>query len=365
MTAVQGFVLALACALAAGVARAEPAETRSLSLEVGDQASIPAAGVKSYSEGAAGIVELRLPKDGEQFVVLARAVGATTLLLFMVDGREVHYRIAVTPRGEYVHDIVVSPRDNIRLDVYFVQVSESYGHTLGVAWPDSVGGTAALELTADLTGGGLTSASLGITDQVLPRLDLAERSGHARLARQAAVVAENGKQAHFHSGGELNVPIQGALTAEVRAIQFGSDVTVAPRFDAQSGRIELTLGAEMADLTDDGGTGIPGRTVAKLDTVVNLDLGKSLVLAGLDAESEARSRRGLPGLSRIPILGGLFGSHGRRREHVKNLIVIVPSAVQAVAPGQRKVVEEMLRAYHEFEGEVGSTRLLEPAEAAR
>jgi pilus assembly protein CpaC len=356
MDKARWWVLAVASALWCGVTAAQPPEERALALKVGDQASIPALGVKSYSEGAPGIVEVRLPKDGGQFVVLARAPGSTTLLLFMLDGRELHYRIDVTPEGENKDVIAVAPRDNVRLDVYFVQVSESYGHQLGVAFPDSVGQGAALSLSSDLMTG-LTSASLGVSEQVLPRLDLAERSGHARVARQAAVVAENGQKASFHSGGELNVPIQGALTAELRAIQYGSDVSVEPRFDPESGRLQLTVGAEMADLSDDGGTGIPGRTVARLDTVVNLDLGKSLVLAGLDVQSDARSQRGLPGLSRIPILGGLFGSHGRRSEHTRNLLVIVPSVVQALAPRERDVVEEMLRAYQRFDGDVASAPL--------
>jgi Flp pilus assembly secretin CpaC len=327
---------------------------------VGEQSSIPAQGVKSYSEGVPGIIDLRLPKDGQQFVLLALKPGATTLLLFMLDGREVSYRIEVLPESdEQAAAIVVAPEDNVRLDFYFVQVSEGYGHTLGIAWPDSVGGTASLNATFDLKTGGVTDASLGIADQVLPRLDLAQRTGFARVSRQAAVIAQNGKQAQFHSGGEINVPIQGALTAEVRAIEYGSDVKVEPRFDRQSGRIELRVAAEVADLADDAGTGIPGRNIAKLDTVVNLDLGKSLVLAGLDAASDAKSTRGLPGLSRIPILGGLFGSHNRRSEHTKNLLFIVPTVVQAVPLREKNLVQEMLHVYESFDGDVEAASLLE------
>jgi Flp pilus assembly secretin CpaC len=341
------------------LAKAQPNEQRTLALRVGEQTSISAQGVKSYSEGVPGIVDLRLPKDGGQFVLLALKPGVTTLLLFMLDGRELSYRIEVSPEAEENAAIVVAPEDNVRLDFYFVQVSEGYGHTLGIAWPDSLGGTVSLNTHLDMKTGGLTDASLGIAEQVLPRLDLAQRTGFARVSRQAAVIAENGKQAQFHSGGELNVPIQGALTAEVRSIQFGSDVKVEPRFDHASGRIELHVAAEMADLSDDGGTGIPGRNVAKLDTVVNLDLGKSLVLAGLDASSDARSTRGLPGLSQIPILGGLFGSHSRRSERTKNLLFIVPTVVQAVPLRERNLVEEMLHMYESFAGDVKDVKLLE------
>jgi len=344
--------------LAPALAQAMPTETRQMTLLVGDQASIPADGVKSYSEGVPGIVDVRLPKDGAQFVLLALRPGQTTLLLFMLDGREVQVRIDVASTEPKQQDIVVTADDNIRLDMYFVQVSETYGHQLGLAWPDALGGNGTLNASFDLVSGNLSQASLGIADQVLPRLDLAERTGWARVRRQAAVVAANGKQASFDSGGEVNVPIQGALTAEVRAIQFGSQVTIEPRFDKSTGRIELKVGASVADLTDDGGTGVPGRNVSKLDTVVNLDLGKSLVLAGLDSASDARSTRGLPGLSRIPIFGGLFGSHNRRSDQTKNLLFIVPTVVQAVPLRERGLVEEMLKVYEDFDGQVDEVSLL-------
>lgn len=336
-----------------------------MELGVGDQASLSAEGVKSYSEGMPGIVEVRLPKDGEQFVLLALKPGNTTLLLFMLDGREVQVRMHVVsdlgaPTGEQIR---VARQDNIRLDFYFVQVSQGYGHQLGIGYPESVGGNATLKATMDLRTAGITEASLGIADQVLPRLDIAQRAGFARVSRQAAVVAENGKQAAFRSGGEVNVAIQGALTAEVRSIQYGSQITVQPRFDKDNNRIELQVGAEVSDLTHDSGS-IPGRSVATLDTVVNLDLGKSLVLAGLNASSDAKSSSGLPGLSRIPILGGLFGSRSRRSEETKNLLFIVPSVVQAVPLRERNLIDEMLRVYQSFDGDIDSVKLLDPGTRA-
>jgi pilus assembly protein CpaC len=336
-------------------------EVNEITLQLGQQMSLSAAGVKSYSAGVSGVVEVRLSKEGDQFVLVALKPGNTTLLMFMLDGREVLHRIQVVAddaaQGEPIR---VTPKDNIRLDLYFVQVSQDEGHQLGVAYPDSVGGTATLSADLNLLSGRLTDASLGIADQVLPRLDLAQRSGWARVSRQAAVVAENGRQAEFRSGGEVNVPIQGALTAEVRSISFGSQVTVEPRFDRDTGRIELHVGAEVADLTSDSGTGIPGRQLAKLDTVVNLDLGKSLVLAGLNSARESRGTRGLPGLSRIPILGALFGSRTRSSEETKNLLFIVPTVVQAVPLSERNLVEEMLRVYQGFRGDTKDVKLLEP-----
>jgi len=334
---------------------------RDVSMRVGEQTSLPAQGIKSYSEGVPGIVEVRLPRDGEHFVLLALRPGSTTLLLFLHDGHEQQVRIRVMADEPSDAEITVEASDNIRLDLYFAQVHADYGHQLGIAYPESVGGTVSMQASFDLRTGGLGESTLGIAEQILPRLDLAQRSGWARVSRHAAVIAENGKQAQFHSGGELNVPVQGALTAEVRSINYGSRVSVEPRFDKITGRIELRVGAELADLADDGGTGIPGRHVSRVDTVVNLDLGKSLVLAGLDSQAEGRSRRGLPGLSAIPILGGLFGTHARREEQTKNLLFIVPSVVQSVPLRERNLVDEMLRIYQAFEGDVASVELIERA----
>lgn len=67
----------------------------------------------------------------------------------------------------------------------------------------------------------------------------------------------------------MNIPVQGALTAEVRQIEFGSDIKVLPRYDRDTGRIELTLHAEVSDLTEASSSGIPGRVTSSLDTVVN------------------------------------------------------------------------------------------------
>jgi pilus assembly protein CpaC len=338
---------------------------RDLSLQVGEQTSLSAEGVKSYSEGVPGIVEVRLPRDGGHFVLLALRPGKTTLLLFMHDGREQQVRIEVVANAPEPGGIVVEAADNIRLDLYFAQVRADYGHQLGVAFRDSLGGSIALSGSLNLRTGSLGEASLGIAEQVLPRLDMAQRSGWARVQRHAAVIAQNGKQAQFQSGGELNVRIQGALTVDVRAITYGSRVSVEPRFDKDSGRIELRVGAELADLADDGGTGVPGRQISRLDTVVNLDLGKSLVLAGLDGKSDTRSRTGLPGLSAIPILGGLFGTFNRSEQQTKNLVFIVPTVVQAVSARERNLIEEMLHVYQRFDGDLSQVELLAHAPRAQ
>jgi type II secretory pathway component GspD/PulD (secretin) len=147
------------------------------------------------------------------------------------------------------------------------------------------------------------------------------------------------------------------LAGGIHQIDFGSTIDVLPRYDSDNGRIELQVHAEVSDLADDRGTGTPGRTRSTLDTVVNLELGQSLVLAGLSASSEAHNQAGLPVLSQIPILGALFGSNASARQDTENIVLIVPSVVDATTQSSRERVRQALQAYRAYDGDLDQTRL--------
>lgn len=359
----------LTCLLAAVTAEAQPtlgaragtagasAEPRveEFELQVGEQRVIPADNVRSYSEGGKGVVDVRLTKDASQFVVVALTEGTATLLFLMMDGSERHYKILVVDKNApkrrgRAGAGAVEARDNIRLDLYFVQLSRSYAHQIGIGFPSSVAPT--FGATFNVAAGQLESATAVISNQALPRLDMAQSSGWAKIQRQAAVVTANGEKATFSGGGEVNVPVQSALTSGVQKIQFGSIIETEPSYDSQTGRIELRLHADISELDSDRGTGIPGRTTAGLDTIVNLELGQSLILAGLTARTERRSKAGFPGLSQIPIFGVLFGSHSQAEEESENVVIIVPSVVDAVSMEDRRRLDDALRAYTEYSGDL-------------
>ena len=73
-------------------------ESLDLELAVGENQTLPATNVKSYSEGVAGVVEVKLTPSGSHFVVVGLRPGNTTLLLLERDGREVSWNIRVFAR---------------------------------------------------------------------------------------------------------------------------------------------------------------------------------------------------------------------------------------------------------------------------
>jgi pilus assembly protein CpaC len=128
---------------------------------------------------------------------------------------------------------------------------------------------------------------------------------------------------------------------------------VLPRYDSNTRDVEIKLAADVADLTPPTiANGPPGRTTTKLETLVTLKLGQALVLSGIKTATQRRNIAGLPGLSEIPVLGLLFGSHGQDKEETEGAVFIVPSVVDTVPKSAIELINNTMAVYREYGGEI-------------
>ncbi|MGB8221203.1 MAG: pilus assembly protein N-terminal domain-containing protein [Polyangiales bacterium] len=357
----------LLVATVAHEAAAEVDVSRSLILRVGEQKSLSAQGIKSYSEGASGVADIRVTRDQSRFVIVGKQVGTTSLLLIKNDGGQVQYTIRVLAVDA---EKGFGTRENIRLDLYFVLIQDRYSHQIGLNWPGNIGSTITpSEAAVSITGGSgqATQSAFQILPQTfLPSFDLAQAKGWAKMYRQATLVTANGTEAVFTSGGEFNVQVQNNLTVNVQAIEFGTKVNVLPKYDSKTGRIELEIVADVSDLDAERGVhGIPGRITSHIETLVNLELGQSVSLAGIRARTERRSKKGIPGLAVVPFIGALFGTQARETEDSESYMLVVPSVLEPISLSQRDRVEEALRVYESFHGGVDAHELMDAARVRR
>jgi pilus assembly protein CpaC len=331
---------------------AEAGNSDHIVLRMAQQQVISAEGVRSYSEGVRGIVDVRLTRAGDQFVLVGQRQGSTTLLLIMEDGSQNHLVIDVTDAaGNFAHQgkQTVAEEDNIRLDFYFVQLNRSDNLQVGLGYPQSITmGT--FQAGFDFLTQRFESATAVVQDQALLRLDMAQSGGWAKIMRKAAVITENWQQTTFSGGGEVNIPVTTSMATGIHAIEYGSVIEVLPRYDSESGRIQISLKADVSDLTEDRGSGAPGRVTSTLNTVVNLELGQAVVLAGLSSESRMESHGGVPVLSQIPILGWLFGSDRRSNQSFDNVIFIIPTVVDATTRDARERIQKAFSVYQDYHG---------------
>jgi Flp pilus assembly secretin CpaC len=348
-------------------ASADIEENRPIVLRVGEQKSLSARGIRSYSEGAPGVADIRVTRDQSRFVVVGKSEGTTSLLLIKHDGEQLQHTIRVISAGA---NKGFGSRENIRLDLYFVLIQDRYSHQIGLNWPGNIGSTLTpSEAAIAITGGSAqpTQSAFQILPQTfLPSFDLAQAKGWAKMYRQATLVTANGTEAVFTSGGEFNVQVQNNLTVNVQAIEFGTKVSVLPKYDSETGRIELEIVADVSDLDAEKGIqGIPGRITSHVETLVNLELGQSVSLAGIRARTERRRKDGIPGLALIPFIGALFGTHSRETEDNESYMLVVPSVIEPISLSQRDRVEEALRVYESFHGGVDSHELMDQPRLGR
>ena len=400
-------VLGLTPSLASAEARSSALQTenREANLSVGENQVIPASDVKSYSEGNEGIVEVRLTPESKDFVVVGKKPGATTLLLLKKNGEQVLYTIQVFSRpmelvlnelGKllsgytglrvrrigpriFIEGGVSSPaevdrlrqiaalypgqveslvvlggaaadrRNNIRLDVYFVQFEKNRTYGVGVSYPAGV--RANFAGAFDFLASKWTSATATVSNQALPGLDFAAANGWAKIMRHSTVITSNGSEAEFNSGGEQNFRIAGGLAASIQSVSFGTKVTVLPRFDPVTRELEIKVQAHVTDLTAAAsGTDIPGRDITDLNTQVSLKLGQSLILSGIQGKSQRHSVGGLPFLSEIPLLGLLFGFHADAKEQTEGVMFLVPSVIEAMPHDRERLITDLLQEYEDYSG---------------
>ena len=405
-----------ALAIGEGTAFAQKAkgDHEEISLAVGETKTLPAGGVKEYSEGVKGIVDVVPTPDGRTFVITGKKPGTTTLLLIKTDGGQTTFDISVANRnpqqvereiqqllepfpgvrsrrvGSRIFLEGAVPTDNeykriqqivtvyggqvdslvtvgvaerkllIRLDFFFVQYSRSSGYNLGVGWPANIAGTTAAgqpvvqsNYSYDFVSRTTQTAQASVVNQPLPRLDIAARHGWAKVMKQSSVITANGNEATFQNGGESNFLVSGVGAAALVSVKFGTNVTVLPRYDSNSRDVEIKLLADVADLTPpSAANGPPGRLTTKLETNVTLKLGQALILSGIKTSSVQREVTGLPGLSEIPVIGLLFGSHGQEKLDIEGAVFIVPSVVDTVPKSALELINNAMGNYREFSGEI-------------
>lgn len=68
----------------------------------------------------------------------------------------------------------------------------------------------------------------------------------------------------------------------------------------------------------------------QVDTEVAVQSGETVVLGGLIQTDYETDRSGLPFISRVPVIGGLFGSQGRDLTRTELLVLITPQVVSSV-----------------------------------
>ncbi|RWM98183.1 MAG: type II and III secretion system protein family protein [Mesorhizobium sp.] len=246
--------------------------------------------------------------------------------------------------------------DQVTLKVTVAEISRSVMKQLGVnlIGSGSSNGISWSAVSDNFTGLGksLSNSGLAIGTSTLDAyINAMEQSGVMKTLAEPTLTAVSGEKATFKVGGEFNLVTgvsqavssdnqTGLKTYEVEKIEYGIGLEFQPVV-LSPGRISLKVRTSVSEPTTEGSVSLsegvtsPGMNALSLrkrlaDTTVELPSGGSMMIAGLVRDDIRQAVNGLPGLTKIPVLGTLFRSRDFVRNETELVIIITPYLVKPV-----------------------------------
>jgi pilus assembly protein CpaC len=201
-----------------------------------------------------------------------------------------------------------------------------------------------------LTTGALLEAGTGLggSELIQGYLDAMEQSGVMKTLAEPTLTAVSGEKATFRVGGEFNLITgqsvdadNGTITYDNQKIEYGIGLEFQPTV-LSPGRISLKIRTQVSEPTNEGAiqlsaggqrgsTNILSIRKRLADTTVELPSGGSMMIAGLVRDDVRQTMSGLPGLSKIPVLGTLFRSRDFVRNETELVVIVTPYLTKPVA----------------------------------
>ncbi|MBW3625721.1 MAG: type II and III secretion system protein [Armatimonadetes bacterium] len=181
---------------------------------------------------------------------------------------------------------------------------------------------------------GRGEVSMRVIDAPAPywqaRLRALETSGAVRIRSQSKVRVLNGRAATLFVGGEKLIPVRvGRFRQETVAIEVlaGTRLEVTPWIGA-SGDVTLSLLPSVSAIVGrDPATGLPTLDTREAKTMIRTQDGHTILFGGLEERSEYKTRRKIPLLGDLPLIGNLFREKQTQKTGSEIVFLITPRLV--------------------------------------
>ncbi|HST45587.1 MAG TPA: type II secretion system secretin GspD [Luteimonas sp.] len=156
-----------------------------------------------------------------------------------------------------------------------------------------------------------------------------------QMLQTPSVMVRNNYEATLNVGDRIPITSvsvnpgfgDGTTYGQVQYLDTGTILKVRPRV-TRDGTVFLDIVQEVSTPTDTDANGNRTINTNRLKTNAVVQSGDTVLLAGLITDGVERGSVGIPGLSRIPVIGALFGTQGSRTERSEIVVLITPTLVR-------------------------------------
>lgn len=201
--------------------------------------------------------------------------------------------------------------------------------------PDSLGIPKWSTIAAKLTNVGGATWAL-VNNDAAAVISALDAVSDVQILQSPSVMVRNNAEATFNVGSRIPIssvtvnPIAGTNNSisQVQYLDTGIILKVRPRI-SKDGMVFLDIVQEVStpgsQADANGNVRIDTR---KLKTEAAIQDGDTVLLAGLIDDGVTRGSTGLPGLSRIPVIGGLFGRQSSRTARSETIVLLTPTIIR-------------------------------------
>ncbi|WP_312369782.1 type II secretion system secretin GspD [Stenotrophomonas sp.] len=256
--------------------------------------------------------------------------------------REVVEKLDVMPMQVHIEaqvaEVALSGDLSYGVNWYFEQAVNAAVDKGGAGLPSALGRGIWGDIAGSLIpgdgkgGGGLSWTFLGKNAAaVITALD---QVTDVRLLQTPSLFVRNNAVATLNVGSKIpvySVSVSGISDNQYSQVQYletGTILKVRPRV-TRDGMVFLDIVQEVSspegEPDDNGNVRINTR---RMKTEAAVNAGDTVMLAGLIEDSASKGSSGLPGLSRLPVIGGLFGRKTQTSRRSEVIVLLTPTIVR-------------------------------------
>ena len=176
--------------------------------------------------------------------------------------------------------------------------------------------------------------------------DVLKSNNLGRVLAEPNLVTTSGTEASFQAGGEYPIPVPqsgvgGGTTITIDYKKYGVLLSFTPTV-LDEGKIAMKVSPEVSDLdfanavTYQGST-IPGLTVRRMSTNLEVKDGQTFAMAGLLKDEDRNNVSKVPVLGDVPILGNLFRSSQWQSNQTELVVLVTPHIAKPLAPNSGRL----------------------------
>lgn len=244
------------------------------------------------------------------------------------------------------------PTKAVLVEVKILQLTLNPEYHYGINWSNPLGrsgsGTArefnisqAFPIAAAAsTAGALTAVSYGLTDPSLLQVQIQalEQVEDSRTIASPRLMVTNNEEAQIHIGDTIPYVTStttgtgdtATVSEEINFIDVGIKLNVTPTINEEGWvllKIRPEISSQTATITTPQGATIPQINTTFVESTILVKDGYTVILGGLKQLINTDTDRGVPGLSKLPLLGKLFKSKSKTLNDTEIAIFMTPHIV--------------------------------------